>query len=403
MKQIAILGFGVVGSGTAEVLMQNKRLIAERCGEELGIKYILDRRDFPEHPLANRVVRDMERISGDPEVAVVVEAMGGVHPAYEYTKAALCAGKSVVTSNKAVVAAYGDELLALARQHGVAYCFEAAVGGGIPVIRPIQTDLSSNHIRGVFGILNGTTNYMLTRMKEAGLSFEEALQEARALGYAEADPTADISGLDTARKTVILAALAFGGLQDASKLLCVGIDGIGKEAMEAAEHMGGVIKLIGRSERTERGILSFVSPHFVPNGHPLAHVNDVYNGILVDTDMLGRTMFYGAGAGKLPTASAVTSDIMDAVCGVDGRRLPVWTRDDGAYAEAGASVTPWLLLLEGCSRCAARAEELLNASACRSVGEGRFALITEPMNTGTLTDRLNRMNKRALLRFPVLS
>ena len=311
MIQIAILGFGVVGSGTAEVLEENKKLLTSRIGDEVNIKYILDLRDFPEHPLGDRVVHDINIILNDPEVVLVAEMMGGSHPAYDFSIAALRAGKHVVTSNKEVVANFGAELLDVARENGVSYLFEASVGGGIPIIRPMQTDLASNQIMAVSGILNGTTNFILTKMIREGAAFEEVLKEAQRLGYAEANPAADVEGLDAARKITILAALSFGILLDPNKITTHGITGITADHMAIAKALGGAVKLIGHTEQIDGKTLALVMPFFVPAANPVSHVDDVFNGILVDANMLGRALFYGAGAGKLPTASAVVADIID--------------------------------------------------------------------------------------------
>lgn len=311
MANIAILGFGVVGSGVAEVLTENQKLIKDRIHEELNIKYILDLRDFPGSPFEKLVVHDFNTIVNDPEVSIVAEMMGGSHPAYEFSAACLRAGKSVVTSNKEVVANFGTELVALAAEHNVRYLFEASVGGGIPVLRPLTNDLAANRIRSISGILNGTTNYILTQMETCGKDFSEALSEAQTKGYAEADPTADIEGLDAARKIVILAALSFGRMIAPAAIHTEGITKVTPEDFKVAHALGYTIKLIAYSRETDGRITAMVSPRLVPLSNPLGTVNDVFNGILLDTDMLGTTMFYGRGAGKLPTASAVAGDIID--------------------------------------------------------------------------------------------
>lgn len=327
MIKIAILGFGVVGSGVAEVLVQNKALIEKKLNNEIEIKYILDRREFPDSPFASRVVHDFDLIVNDPEVSIVIEMMGGSHPAYDFSKAALLAGKHVVTSNKEVVAKFGTELLSIANQNGVRYLFEASVGGGIPIIRPINNDLVSNEITTIDGILNGTTNYILTQMNDFGASFESALSDAQTKGYAEADPTADVEGLDAARKIVILSSLSFGKCLSAGDISCVGITKITAEDFAIAKALGYTIKLIGHAELIEGKIYAEVSPRFVPLSNPLAHISDVYNGILMGANMLDKVLFYGKGAGKLPTASAVVADIMDIVQKLDGGQAPIisWT------------------------------------------------------------------------------
>ncbi len=315
MMKIAILGFGVVGSGCAEVLTQNKDLIRAGCGEDIEIKYILDLRDFPDSPFADRVVHDFGVIVNDPEISLVAEMMGGSHPAYDFTKACLQAGKSVVTSNKEVVSNFGTELLALAEQNGVSYLFEASVGGGIPVLRSIYVDLASNRITSVNGILNGTTNYILTSMKEHGTSFADALAKAQQLGYAEANPAADVEGLDAARKIAILCGLCFGKLVCPATIPTEGITAISGTDVADAAAMGYAIKLIGHADVKDGKITAMVSPRMVPASNPLSGISDVYNGVLLNGNMVGDVMFYGPGAGKLPTASAVVADIIDIASG----------------------------------------------------------------------------------------
>lgn len=314
MIKIALLGFGVVGSGCAEVLTENKKIIEERLGCSYEIKHVLDLREFPDSPFGSLITHDFQEILNDPEVTVVAEMMGGSHPAYDFTKACLMAGKNVVTSNKEVVSTFGVELCQLAEAKGVRYLFEASVGGGIPVIRPMINDLSSNRIRSISGILNGTTNYILTSMKERGASFEDALKEAQRLGYAEANPSADVDGIDAARKIAILAALASGKLIDPKTVPTQGISKITLTDTRMAQQFGYSVKLIGHAQIREDGrLLAFVSPHMVPSANPLSRIDDVFNGILVGANMVGDVMFYGPGAGKLPTASAVVADIIDVI------------------------------------------------------------------------------------------
>ena len=313
MVNIAILGFGVVGSGTAEVLTENKKLIEAKLGTSINIKYILDLREFPDSPFGHLVIHDFNTILQDEEVSIVAEMMGGAHPAYDFSKAALEAKKNVVTSNKEVVATFGVELLEIAKKNNVRYMFEASVGGGIPIIRPIQNDLASNSIKSVSGILNGTTNYILTKMASEGADFSDVLAQAQKKGYAEANPTADIEGLDTARKIVILAALSYGKLLNPSHIYVEGITKITGEDFSIASKFGYSIKLIGYSKSFGDKILAMVSPRLVRFDNPLHNINDVFNGILIDADMLGEVMFYGRGAGKLPTASSVVSDIIDII------------------------------------------------------------------------------------------
>ena len=311
MKKIAILGFGVVGSGVAEVLTQNKSIIEKKLAESIEIKYILDLRDFPDSPFADKVIHDFNIILDDPEISIVAEMMGGSHPAYDFSKACLLAGKNVVTSNKEVVSKFGTELLEIAKQNNVSYLVEASVGGGITIIRPLNNDLTANKITSIDGILNGTTNYILTQMNEHGTSFAEALKDAQSKGYAEADPTADIEGIDAARKICILSALSFGKCLCADTISRQGITQITADDFAIAKSLGYTIKLIGHSEIIKSKIYADVAPRFIPLSNPLAHISDVYNGILVGANMLDNVLFYGKGAGKLPTASAVTADIID--------------------------------------------------------------------------------------------
>ncbi len=404
MIQIAILGFGVVGSGTAEVLIENQKLLAERCGEELNIKYILDLREFPEHPLGDRVVHDISVILSDPDVSIVAEMMGGSHPAYEFTKSALEAGKSVVTSNKEVVANFGAELLELAQKNGVSYLFEASVGGGIPIIRPLQVDLASNEILSVSGILNGTTNFILTKMKNEGAEFASALKEAQANGYAEANPTADVEGLDAARKIVILAALAFGTLLSPNQISVKGITQITAEQTAVADSFGCAIKLIGHTERINGKVLAMVAPHMVPAANPVHHVSGVFNGILVDANMLGRALFYGAGAGKLPTASAVVADILNIATGAARSNRLHWSvANEGDMADAADRVCRRCFVMEGCAKCAEKTKEFFGYDGY-TVDEknGTFAFISRPMNDKEAEDAIKACKKDLRWTMPVL-
>ncbi|MBQ9978491.1 MAG: homoserine dehydrogenase [Clostridia bacterium] len=345
MKKIAILGFGVVGSGVAEVLTQNKDIIEKKLGESIEIKYILDLRDFPDSPFADKVIHDFNLILNDPEISIVAEMMGGSHPAYDFSKASLLAGKSVVTSNKEVVSKFGAELLALARQNNVRYLFEASVGGGIPIIRPLNNDLTANKIICIDGILNGTTNYILTQMNENGTSFADALCDAQKKGYAEADPTADIEGIDAARKICILSSLSFGKCISADRINRKGITKITADDFEVAKALGYTIKLIGHSELIDGKIYADVSPRFVPLTNPLAHISDVYNGVLVGANMLDKVLFYGKGAGKLPTASAVVADIIDIAEKMKAPQLPIISWNDADDTDI-ADINSYL-----CKRC----------------------------------------------------
>lgn len=315
MAKVAIIGFGTVGSGVYDIILQNNnKLRRSTYGDEVCIKHILDIRDFDAHPHKELFTKNFDDILNDPEVSVVAETMGGLHPAYEFTKSLLLAGKSVVTSNKELVATYGTELLKTAYDNNVNYMFEASVGGGIPVIRPLHQDLTANHIMRIAGILNGTTNYILYQMFTNGESFENALADAQAKGYAEKNPAADIEGHDACRKIAILASLASGAAIDYRDIDTEGIVNITLDDVKYAEQLNCVIKLIGYAKFLDNGtVYSIVSPMLVPNSNLLSGVHDVYNAIMVTGNCVGDLMFYGAGAGKLPTASAVVADIVDCV------------------------------------------------------------------------------------------
>ena len=329
MVQIAVMGYGVVGSGVVEVLTQHAESIAKRAKEEIRIKKILDLREFPGSPFTAQFTKSFDEILEDPEIRVVVEAMGGLHPALEYTRQCLEAGKSVVTSNKELVAEKGAELLALAQEKNVNYLFEASVGGGIPIIRPISQCLAANEVIGIAGILNGTTNFILTKMIRDHMGFEDALALAQKLGYAERSPAADIEGEDACRKICILASLAFGEHVYPRQVHTEGITDITKEDVEYADSWGGVIKLIAEVKKLENGQLQLlVSPMFLSRESQLATVDDVFNGILVRGDATGDVMFYGKGAGKLPTASAVVADVIDCVKHFKARKYLFW--EDGS-------------------------------------------------------------------------
>ncbi len=311
--KIAVMGFGVVGSGTVELLDKNKDVIKNRCGQEIEVKYILDLRDFPDSPYKNKLTKSFDDILNDPEITVVAELMGGKTFAYDYTKRLLQKGISVVTSNKELVATYGAELLKIAKENGCNYLFEASVGGGIPIIRPLHQCLAANRFTKIAGILNGTTNYILTKMIYDQKSFDEALAQAQSLGYAEKDPSADVDGHDATRKLCILGSLAFGKHIYPEYVHCSGIREITLDDVEYAENAGYAIKLIGLIENTESGIVATVCPRLVSINNPLSGVNDVFNAIMVTGDAVGEVLFYGRGAGKFPTASAVVGDIIDAV------------------------------------------------------------------------------------------
>jgi len=325
MAKVAILGFGTVGSGVAEVLDKNQEALRRRTGEPVEVKYILDTRDFPDSPYGALVTHDFTQIERDPEVRVVAECIGGCGAALDFTKRALLAGKHVVTSNKALVAAHGQELLSLARIQNRNYLFEASVGGGIPVLRPLTFCLCGNEIEEVCGILNGTTNFILTKMIGEGRTFFDALADAQRRGYAEADPTADVDGIDACRKICILAALAFGKQIPPAQVYTQGIRGISREDVAGAAALGRRIRLLGRALRLPGGQLAlYVSPHMVAASSPLAFVEDVFNAVLVRGNAVGDVMFYGQGAGKMPTASAVAGDVADCLLHDETRREIDW-------------------------------------------------------------------------------
>lgn len=312
MINIAVLGYGTVGSGVVEVINTNQDSINRRAGDEIRIKYVLDLRDFPGDPVQEVLVHDYETIVNDPEIDIVVEVMGGLEPAHTFVKRALEAGKSVATSNKALVAKFGPELMDIARNKNINFLFEASCGGGIPIIRALNQSLTADQIDEVTGILNGTTNYMLTKMDMEGSRFESVLKEAQEKGYAEADPTADVEGYDACRKIAILSSLAYGKFLNYEKIHTEGITRITPEDMEYARVMGMSIKLLATSRKlSEDSYYAVVAPFLVGKNNPLYSVNDVYNGIFVHGNVLGDAMFYGSGAGKLPTASAVVADVVD--------------------------------------------------------------------------------------------
>lgn len=345
MKKIAVMGFGVVGSGVVEVCDRNKDSIQKRAGEEIVVSRILDLRDFPDSPYKDLLTHDFSDILEDEEISVVAEVMGGLEPAYTYSKALIQAGKSVVTSNKELVAAKGAELLALAKQYNVNYLFEASVGGGIPIIRPLHMCLAANEIDEIAGILNGTTNFILTKMIRENMPFDEALSLAQQLGYAEREPSADVDGHDACRKICILASLAYGKHVYPREVHTEGIRNVTLEDVAYAEDWGGVIKLIGRAKRLENGRLAVaVSPALISHESQLGTVDDVFNGILVRGNATGDVVFYGKGAGKLPTASAVVGDIVDCVKAQGTIKSLTWTDSSGEEVEdyGKTLVTPYV-------------------------------------------------------------
>ena len=393
MANIAILGFGVVGGGIARVIDENRDKIIKSAGEDVYVKYILDLRDFPDSPYADRVIHDVAPILADDSVTVVCEAMGGTKPALDFSLRAMRAKKSVVTSNKELVAKHGDELLATARENGVCYLYEAAVGGGIPALRSLKTSLASDKITRVAGILNGTTNYILTRMKNEGGSFDDALAEAKSLGYAEADPTADVDGLDAQRKIMILAAIASGRLVPESAVKAETMRNITEADLAAAEAFGGTVKILGLYENGDRPCLG-VAPFVVMNESILASVNDVFNAIFVSCESTGDVMYYGRGAGRYPTAAAMVSDVCAAVSGAGKYELPA------SFERIGESETkpfdelrfPRLIRTELAAREAV--EEALALRACAAVGPDFCGVTKDALTTAELDEALSGIEGR---------
>lgn len=400
MINIAILGFGTVGSGVAEVLAANSGIIEQRTRGLIRVKYILDVRDFPDSPYRDRFVKDFSIIENDPGVDIVVETIGGATVALDFTTRALRAGKCVVSSNKELVATHGYELLQLAKEHGVNYLFEASVGGGIPILRPLTSCLAANELSEVTGILNGTTNYILTRMIKSGLTFDQALKEAQDNGYAERDPSADVDGFDACRKICILAALAFGQHVYPDQVSTQGIRGITLADVSYADSSGYKIKLLGRAIRQDNGkICAFVAPHLVPGDTPLAGVEDVFNAIAVTGNAIGDVMFYGRGAGKLPTASAVVADVIDIA-----KDMKKDCRNQWGPGDPGLVVSPDILSFRWYVRANASMHEAralfgeLQALARGGAPEGEIAFLTEAMTQPQIREKLSGLEIGTLLR-----
>jgi homoserine dehydrogenase len=338
MVKVAVLGYGTVGSGIVEVIKTNQDMVNKKAGDEIDVKYILDLRDFPGDPYENLVVHDVEIILNDPEVLVIAEAMGGVEPAYTFTKRALSAGKSVCTSNKELVAKHGAELIGLASANKCNYMFEASVGGGIPIIRPLNASLTPERVDGITGILNGTTNYILTKMEKEGSDFDTVLKEAQDKGYAERNPEADVEGYDACRKIAILSSLIYGKNVNFEHIYTEGITKITTNDFAYAKKAGYTIKLLAMSKEVDGKYFAMVTPCMINDQNPLYFVNDVFNGILVHGNTLGNTMYYGAGAGKLPTASAVVSDIIDCVKHLGKTVFCFWDKEELTLSSMDDSV-----------------------------------------------------------------
>ena len=380
----AIMGYGTIGSGVYEVLDKNCKSVEKKAGEPIEVKYILDLREFPGSPVEKLVIHDVEQIVNDPEIGIVVETMGGTKPAYEFVRRCLLAGKHVVTSNKALVAANGTELIRIAAEKNISFLFEASVGGGIPIIRPLVECLGGEEILEISGILNGTTNYILTKMNEEGWSFEEALKRAQELGYAERNPETDIEGYDTCRKIAILTAVATGKEVNYEEIPTQGITKITSMDSSYAAHMGAAIKLFGTSVNKDGKIYLEVAPVLVDAKDPLYAVTDVFNGILVVGNMLGASMFYGSGAGKLPTASAVVADVIEAAKYPRQSMMTVWSEEKMVLEDKSERENRFFVRIKGTETLKEELEQTFGEiTVIKPEGvEGEFGFVTSVMKEG---------------------
>ena len=389
---IAVLGYGTVGSGVVEVLTTNRETITKRAGEAIDVKYVLDLRDFPGDPIQEKIVHDYQVILDDPEIKIIVEVMGGVEPAYTFVKKALQVGKSVSTSNKELVAKHGAELLALANEKNVNFLFEASVGGGIPIIRPLNQSLTADEIDEITGILNGTTNYMLTKMDTAGADYDTVLKEAQDRGYAERHPEADVEGYDACRKIAILTSLAYGMQVDYEDIHTEGITHITETDFKYAKAMNMGIKLLGTSRREEGGLFALVAPMMIAHDHPLYSVNDVFNAILVKGNALGDVMFYGKGAGKLPTASAVVSDVVDEVKHMGTHIMTIWQPQKLHLVEYALYKSRFFVRAKNGTEDKARAL-FGDIAICHAEGvDGEYGFVTEPMTVGDFEEKKSQLD-----------
>ena len=391
MISVAIMGHGTVGSGVAEILPTHKQKLFKAVGEELYVKHILDLREFPDSPLADRFTKNFEDIVNDIEVRVVVEVMGGTNPAYDFVKRCLQAGKSVVTSNKELVAKHGAELLAVAKENNANFLFEASVGGGIPIIRPLSQCLVANEVDEIAGILNGTTNFIFGKMINDNMDFSDALKLAQDLGYAERNPEADIEGHDACRKICILASLAFGKHIYPDNVYTKGISEITLDDVKYADSLNYVIKLIGDVKKTEDGKLDIlVAPMLLSKDCILSDINDVFNGILVKGDCTGDVMFYGKGAGKLPTASAVVADVVDCAKHLKARKRIFWTDSDGSQvASYKDSKTAMYIRVAGKGEMA---QSLFPDSEIMKA-DGNTVLMTQEYKFGEIEEKIAKLNE----------
>lgn len=390
--KIAVLGFGTVGSGVYEVIKTNYETIAKRAGEVIDIKYVLDLRDFPGNPVQDIITHDFNVIVNDPEVKVVVEVMGGVEPAYTYVKEALLKGKSVCTSNKELVARHGAELLEIAKQKKINFLFEASVGGGIPIIRPLNQSLTADEIVEITGILNGTTNYILSKMKTQGSEFATVLKEAQELGYAERNPEADVEGYDACRKIAILTSLAYGMHVDFEQIYTEGITKITAEDIKYANVLEASIKLLATSKNVDGKVYAMVAPKMITDKHPLFSVNDVFNGILVKGNLLGDVMFYGSGAGKLPTASAVVSDVVDATKHMGTNIMTLWSSKHLIPADMNSYESKFFVRVPFAEEETAKKLFQIAKVVTAPDVEGEYAFITEKMTEEAFEEAAKRIS-----------
>lgn len=395
MVNIAVMGYGTVGSGVVEVINTNGDIINQRAANEINVKYVLDLRDFPGDPIQEKIVHDVDIIINDPEIKIVVEVMGGVEPAYTFVKRCLEAGKSVVTSNKALVAKHGAELLSVARDRELNFLFEASVGGGIPIIRALNSSLTADKIEEITGILNGTTNYMLTKMFYEGADYAEVLKEAQDNGFAEADPTADVEGYDACRKIAILSSLISGQQVDFEDIYTEGISEITKEDMMYAKKMGMTIKLLASSKRHGDHLHAIVAPALLGKDHPLYNVNGVFNAVFVTGNMLGDAMFYGSGAGKLPTASAVVADVVDAAKHLHRNIMTMWKNEKLTLLPIEDTCKRFFVRLEGnAEERKAEIETALGTAEFLNVDglENEFGVITGVMTEGECMKKVEKLS-----------
>ena len=398
MIQVAVMGYGTVGSGVVEVIEKNKEEINKKSNEALNIKYILDLRDFPGDPYEDKIVHDVEVILNDPEVQIICETMGGLKPAYEFTKRALMSGKSVCTSNKELVATHGPERIQIAHEHTCNYLFEASVGGGIPIIRPLNYSLTAEKIDAISGILNGTTNYILTKMEREGAAFEEVLKEAQEKGYAERNPEADVEGYDACRKIAILSSLMCGKNVRYQDIYTEGITKITADDFKYAKVMDCTIKLLGLAKEENGGLYAMVSPFLISKNHPLSMVNDVFNAVCVHGNMLGDSMYYGRGAGKLPTASAVVSDVVDCARHIGKIITCFWDAEDVKLTNVDEVEHAFFVRVEKAKEQEAK-ETFGDVKEITAGVDGEFAFVTGRMSEKEFNEKAEKVGVISRIRF----